>query len=92
MLAHGVPDTIIVLLAMAALCYGAHTNRAVAAEICPLRPTNVKHLSARDYTVMIEGLPRDPMLSVESLVKGLRELLGATRSSACAARAAWPCS
>jgi hypothetical protein len=82
-LAHGVPDTIIVLLAMAALCYGAHTNRAVAAEICPLRPTNVKHLSARDYTVMIEGLPRDPMLSVESLVKGLRELLGSYGEVVC---------
>ena len=82
-LAHGVPDTIIVLLAMAALCYGAHTNRAVAAEICPLRPTNVKHLSARDYTVMIEGLPRDPVLSVESLVKGLRELLGSYGEVVC---------
>ncbi len=75
-LAHGLPDACIVLIIMAFLCYGAYKNRAVAAEIRPLHPTSVKQLSARDYTVMIEGLPRDPTLSFESLVKALREHLG----------------
>ena len=79
-LAHGLPDAVIVLLAMVILCYCARSNRAVAAELNPRRGTK---RSVIDYTVMIEGLPRDPMLSVESLVKGLRELLGAYGDVVC---------
>ena len=79
-LAHGLPDAVIVLLVMVILCYCARSNRAVAAELNPRRGTK---RSVIDYTVMIEGLPRDPSLSFESLVTALRELLGAYGDVVC---------
>ena len=79
-LAHGLPDAVIVLLAMVILCYCARSNRAVAAELNPRRGTK---RSVIDYTVMIEGLPRDPSLSFESLVTALRQLLGAYGDVVC---------
>ncbi len=49
-LAHGLPDAVIVLLAMVILRYCAHSNRAVAAELNPRRGTK---RSVIDYTVII---------------------------------------
>ena len=74
LLAHGLPDLLSVLLTCAFLVYGARRLRAVSEELHPLEVNQASELSAKDYTCMVEGLPRDPALSFNSLVSQLRGL------------------
>ena len=69
---HSLPDLFIVLITTAAIVWGTLKFHHVNDRVNPLR--SIKNLNAARYTCMIEGLPRDPSLSFDSLVSQLRQL------------------